>query len=508
MSASRHVRIRADKLSAPQSTVGMNLLDPWDEHNRALAENVHPASWVNPKPASIYNLVVIGAGTAGLVAAAGAAGLGAKVALVERHLMGGDCLNYGCVPSKAILRAARAVAEIRAAENLGIRASAVAADFSKIMERMRRLRAQISPHDSAKRFTELGVDVFLGEAKFTGRQTIEVAGQQLKFAKAVIATGARAAAPKIEGLTTYLTNETVFNLTALPRRLAVVGGGPIGCELAQAFRRFGSEVFLIQSSGHILPRDNADAAQILDAVLRKEGVRIFTRAKISRIDNQQILLDSGETFAADEILVAAGRAPNVEGLNLEAADVACTKAGITVDDRLRTTNRRIYGAGDICLPYKFTHLADATARIAIQNALFAGRKKWTSLVVPWCTYTDPEVAHVGRTSEQVIVQRMENVDRAILDGATDGLLKLYLDGNTVIGATLVGPHAGEIISELTLAITRRLPVSALGQTIHCYPTQAEIIKHAADAYNRTRLTPRVKKWLGRWLKWSCALERI
>src|SRR5688572_29724042 len=204
----------------------MNLLEPWDEHNRALAENVHPSQWVNPKPSGSYNLVVIGAGTAGLVTAAGAAGLGAKVALIERHLMGGDCLNYGCVPSKAILRAARAVAEMRAAERFGVHASNITVDFPKIMERMRRLRARISPHDSAKRFRELGVDVFLGDAKFTGPQTIAVNGETLNFTKAVIATGARPAVPKIDGLTNYLTNETVFSLTALPRRLTVIGGGP------------------------------------------------------------------------------------------------------------------------------------------------------------------------------------------------------------------------------------------------------------------------------------------
>jgi pyruvate/2-oxoglutarate dehydrogenase complex dihydrolipoamide dehydrogenase (E3) component len=479
----------------------MNPLDPWDEHNRALVENVRPPQWENPKPAGRYNLVVIGAGTAGLVSAAGAAALGAKVALVERHLMGGDCLNYGCVPSKAILRAARAVAEVRAAERFGVHASNVTIDFPKIMERMRRLRAQISPHDSAKRFRELGVDVFLGDAKFTSPETIEVNGEKLVFAKSVIATGARAAIPKIDGLETYLTNETVFNLTMLPRRLAVIGGGPIGCELAQAFRRFGSEVSIIDAAERIMPREDPDAAQILDSVLRKEGVRIFTRAKIARIENKRIHL-APETIDADQILVAVGRAPNIEGLNLEAADVSYTKAGVTVDSYLRTTNRRIYAAGDICLPYKFTHIADASARIAIQNALFAGRKKWTSLVVPWCTYTDPEVAYVGETSDQVLVQRMDNVDRAILDDAPEGFLKLHLRKDRIVGATLVASHAGEMISELTLAITNGIGLKSVAQTIHCYPTQAEIIKRAADAYNRTRLAPGVKRWLGRWLSWS------
>jgi len=480
----------------------MKLLEPWDEHNQALVENVHPSDWVNPRPAGRYNLVVIGAGTAGLVTAAGAAGLGAKVALIERHLMGGDCLNYGCVPSKAILRAARAVAEVRAAERFGIRASDVQVDFPRIMERMRRLRAKISPHDSAKRFRELGVDVFIGEASFVSPQVIEVAGQQLQFAKAVIATGARPAVPEIQGLASYLTNETVFNLASLPRRLAVIGGGPIGCELAQAFQRFGAEVFLLQRGDRILPRDDPDAARIISDTLRREGVRIVTDAKIARIDGQRIHLASNEVIEVDEILVATGRAPNVEDLNLEAAEVAYTKAGVTVNAHLRTTNPRIYAAGDVCLPHKFTHLADATARVAIQNALFGGRKKWTSLVVPWCTYIDPEIAHVGGTSGQVLTQRMENVDRAILDDAPEGLLKLYLEKDRILGATIVAPHAGEIVSELTLAITNGMRIGAVAQTIHCYPTQAEIIKRAADAYNRTRLTPRVRKWLGRWLRWS------
>jgi pyruvate/2-oxoglutarate dehydrogenase complex dihydrolipoamide dehydrogenase (E3) component len=245
-----------------------------------------------------------------------------------------------------------------------------------------------------------------------------------------------------------------------------------------------------------------ESFRVMIPMRRGEGVRIITDAKIARIDGRRIHLASNEVIEVDEILVATGRAPNVEGLNLEAANVTHVKAGVTVNDHLRTTNPRIYAAGDICLPYKFTHLADATARIAIQNALFGGRKKWTSLVVPWCTYTDPEIAHVGGTSGQVLTQRMENVDRAILDDAPEGLLKLYLEKDRILGATLVAPHAGEMVSELTLAITNGLRISAVAQTIHCYPTQAEIIKRAADAYNRTRLTPRVRKWLERWLRWS------
>lgn len=499
----------------------LNDLQPLDTHNTALLEAVHPPAWTNPTRSGRYNMVVIGAGTAGLVTAAGAAGMGAKVALIERRLLGGDCLNFGCVPSKALIRSARAAADVRSAGEFGVGIPAGSkVDFGQVMERMRRLRAQIAPHDSAERFRSLGIDVFIGDAKFTGTDTIEVGGQALKFARACIATGARAGAPPVPGLKEagYLTNESVFTLTELPRRLAVIGAGPIGCELAQAFARFGSEVFLIEAMHGIMPNEDPDAAEIVRESLLRDGVKLLCcgkNLKIERVgDGKRLTVEShgsGYDLTVDHILVGAGRVPNVENMGLETAGVRFGKTGVEVSDGLRTTNPRIYAAGDVCSKYKFTHAADAMARIVIQNALFFGRAKASRLVMPWCTFTDPEIAHVGLYEKDAqeqglatdtIAVELGKVDRAILDGE-DGLLKVLLRKGTdqILGATLVSRHAGETISELTTAITHGIGLRKLASVIHPYPTQAEVIKRAADAYNRTRLTPGVKKLFERVLAW-------
>ena len=499
------------------------LIEPWDEHNQKLVAEVHPLNWKNPEPAPPYNLVVIGAGTAGLITASGAAGLGAKVALIERHLMGGDCLNVGCVPSKAMIRSARAFADVGRAADYGIVVPpSPMVDFPAVMERVRKLRAGISPHDSARRYQQLGVDVFFGEGKFTSPQTVEVDGKVLRFSKAVIATGARALILPIKGLREAgcLTNETVFSLTQLPRRLGVIGAGPIGCELAQAFRRFGSEVIMLEAEDAILPREDRDAAEIVARAFRRDGIKLHCDCKILEVQrraDEKVIHWEGHggnlELAVDEILLGVGRAPNVEGLNLEAAGVEYGKQGVHVNDYLRTTNPRIYAAGDICLPYKFTHTADATARIVIQNALFAGRKKMSALVVPWCTYTDPEIAHVGLYEAQAkekgirvqtFTETFERVDRAVLESETEGLIKVHVRQGTdkILGATIVARHAGEMISEVTLAMTGHLGLKTIAQTIHPYPTQAEAIKKIADAYNRTRLTPMAKKLFTRWLEWT------
>jgi pyruvate/2-oxoglutarate dehydrogenase complex dihydrolipoamide dehydrogenase (E3) component len=496
---------------------------PHDVYNGALVSNVHPLDWENPKPAPCYNLVVIGAGTAGLVTAAGAAGLGAKVALVERHLLGGDCLNVGCVPSKCIIRSSRVVADIRDADQFGIRVSQdMEVDFPFVMERMRRLRARISAHDSAKRFKEMAVDVFLGEGRFSGPDTVEVAGKPLRFKKAVIATGTRPVHPTIEGLAEagFLTNETVFSLTERPRRLAVIGGGPIGCELAQAFRRLGCEVTLFHNASHILNREDEDAAEILQRSFIRDGIRLVLNCKTKRVEKKNgtkvIHIECGgkeEEIAVDEILAGAGRAPNVEGLNLEAVGVKYDKReGIEVNEHLQTTNPRIYAAGDICLKYKFTHTADATARMVIQNALFLGRKRQSALTIPWCTYTDPEIAHVGmyeRDAQEkgiavdTFIRPLDDVDRAIADGEEEGFVKIHVRKGTdkILGATIVARHAGEMLSEITLAIVGNVGLGTLANVIHTYPTQAEAIKQVADAYNRTRLPPFFKGMLTEWLAW-------
>jgi pyruvate/2-oxoglutarate dehydrogenase complex dihydrolipoamide dehydrogenase (E3) component len=496
---------------------------PDDVYNRELVSRVHPPDWANPEPAARYNLVVIGAGTAGLVSAAGAAGLGAKVALVERDFLGGDCLNVGCVPSKALIRAARAFADVRDAGGYGVAVPPGArVEFAAVMERMRRLRAAISPNDSAQRFRGLGVDVFFGQARFAGPDRVEVGGRTLRFSRAIIATGARAARPDIPGLAQagFLTNETGFSLTQLPRRLAVIGAGPLGCELAQAFARFGAEVSLIGNRPRIMPREDAAAAALVEKEMRRDGISMLMSANTQRAERQGAetvlhMEQEGKSreVRADAVLVGVGRAPNVEGLNLEAAGVEYdTKRGVKVDDKLRTTNHRILAAGDVCSRYQFTHVADAMARAAVQNALFLPTAKASALVIPWCTYTDPEVAHVGLSDEEAqqqgpavrtFVEELTHVDRAVLDGEADGFVKVHVRAGTdrILGATVVARHAGEMISTLTLAMTAGLGLGAVAKTIFPYPTQAEAIKRVADAYNRTRLTPLVKRLFEKWLAW-------
>ncbi len=497
---------------------------PLDEYNRQLVDYVHPPNWVNPHPVERYDLVVIGAGTAGLVVAAGAAGLGLglKVALIEKHLMGGDCLNVGCVPSKCLIRSSRVVAEIQAAHEFGIRSSeSVEVDFAAVMARMRRLRSGISHHDSAERFKKIGVDVFFGGGKFTSGNTIEVEGQALRFKKAVIATGARATRPNIAGIEEagYLTNETVFSLTERPRRLAVIGGGPIGSELAQAFQRLGSEVVLFHRGNHILNKEDGDAAEIIQQEFTQSGIKLVLGCTLDRVEKTpagKVIYFScdgkPQSLVVDEILVGAGRAPNVEGLNLEAVGVTYDqRRGVIVNDYLQTTHPNIYAAGDICMGWKFTHAADAAARIVIKNTLFSpfgwGRSKLSELVMPWVTYTDPEIAHVGLYEHEaeskgiaieVIKIPLSSVDRAIADGETTGFVKIIhaKGSDTILGATIVARHAGEMISEVTTAMVGGLGLSKLSSVIHPYPTQAEGIKKAADAYRRTLLTPRTQKLLG------------
>ncbi len=502
---------------------GAPLVSPWDKFNQELVSQVHPSDWVNPTPAPRYNLVVIGAGTAGLVTAVGAAGLGAKVALIEKNLMGGDCLNVGCVPSKCIIRSSRAAFDVRDAERFGVRVPAdVDVNFAAVMERMRKLRAGISHHDSAERFTKLGVDIFLGEAHFSGRDTIEVAGKTLRFKRAVIATGARAVQPPIEGLSEagFLTNETVFNLTERPRRLAVIGGGPIGCELAQAFQRLGSQTVLFHKNAHLLDREDVDAAAIVQNGFIREGIRLALNAKIIRVERKAgeklVHFESnGKTnsVAVDEILAGAGRAPNVEGLNLETVGVQYDmREGVRVNDHLQTTNPRIYAAGDVCMKWKFTHAADLAARIVIQNALFLGRKKLSAMTMPWCTFTDPEIAHVGLYEREArergleldtYVRHFKDVDRAIADGEDEGFVKIHVRkrSDKILGATIVARRAGEMISEISVAMAAKLGLGKLASVIHPYPTQTEAIRQCGDAYNRTRLTPTVKKLMQRWLAW-------
>lgn len=496
------------------------LFSPDTPENRTLRAQVTPPDWVNPPPAARYNLVVIGAGSGGLVTAAGAAGLGAKVALIEKHALGGDCLNVGCVPSKALLSAAKAAAAARNGSVCGVDTQGVAVDFPAVMNRMRALRAKIAPHDSAERFRDLGIDVFLSEGKFTDGGTVEVRGAELKFSKAVIATGARAVILPIPGLQEAgaLTNETLFSLTELPKRLAVIGAGPIGCEMAQAFARFGSRVTLFETECKILPREDQDAAEVVRNALHRDGVNSLCGVNIEWVES-----DGGQktihyacgadkkSLEVDHILIGVGRAPNVEGIGLEAAGVDYdVRKGVTVNERLQTTNKRIYAVGDVCMAFKFTHVADFSARLVLQNALFGGRKKHTGLLVPWCTYTQPEIAHVGLYEDEAESKHgpdlktfrrdFADVDRTLLEGHTEGFVKIHTAKGKIIGATIVGEHAGDMISEISVAMRAGMGLGTLASVIHPYPTAAEAIRQCGDAYNCEKLTPTVAMLFSWWLR--------
>jgi pyruvate/2-oxoglutarate dehydrogenase complex dihydrolipoamide dehydrogenase (E3) component len=485
-----------------------------DAYEQERLANLRPPEGRNPKPAALYDLVIIGGGPAGQVAASAAVSMGAKVALLEQALLGGVCLNVGCIPSKAIIRTSRLYAEMRNAGHYGAQVPAdIRVDFAAVMQRMRRIRARISRGDSVQRLSNTGVDVFLGEAHFTGVDTISVDGTRLRFRKALVATGARPDTPSIPGLVEagYLTNETVFDLTELPRSLLVIGGGPLGCELAQAFCRFGVRTTIAQDLPLFLPKEERDAAQLLSDSFARDGieVRLNTAAARVRTEGGRKLVDLisddyQSTVAVDAILTGTGRLPNVERLNLKAASVDCdATTGISTDDFLQTTNPRIYAAGDACLEHKFTHTAEASARVAVNNALSLGHRRLSALTIPWCTYTDPEIAHVGlyvrEARDQDIPVRtftipMHSVPRAIADGEEVGFVKIHVKERTdrILGATIVARHAGEMINEITLAMVARIGLRTLARVIHAYPTQADAIRKAADAYVNSMTKPASK----------------
>ncbi len=493
-----------------------------DKYNAILLDNVSSKDKINPNPKEIYNLVVVGAGSAGLITAIIASSLGAKVALVERHLMGGDCLNVGCVPSKALISSSKMVKKMRKASVFGLGNHAVNAKkaFPNIMTELRRIRAEISENDSQKRYASFGIDVFFGDAKFSmngknNQECVEVDNKILNFDKAVIASGARAVEIPIEGLSRedYYTNENIFELTEQPEHILFLGGGPIGCELAQAFARLGSKVSIVQR-GLFLPREDPDASKLLAEVFEKDGIDVLLDANILKVeklengrkkafveDNNKNILE----IEIDVLFVGIGRAPNVENMGLESVSVEFDKRnGVKVDDTLRTSNPNIFAAGDCCMLWKFTHAADAAAQIVVQNALFHTKKKLSKLIMPWCTYTEPEIAHVGmyeydakENGIEVDFYRfdMKEIDRALADREELGFVKIMTQKNKdkILGATIVSAHAGEMISEITTAMQAGMGLSKLASVIHPYPTQASAIQRAAQQYKKTKFTPFVAK---------------
>ena len=498
-----------------------SITTPQDAYEDKRLADVHPQAWVNPEPADRYALIIVGAGSAGVAAAELAIAMGVKVAMIERHLIGGTCLNTGCVPSKALIRTSRLYAEMRDAARYGAKVpDNIQVDFAAAMDRVRRIRSHLSGGSSVRRLAALGVDMFFGNARFAGPETLMVNEQKLRFAKAMIATGTRPHVPTIPGLREagFLTNANVFNLTELPQRLLVIGGGPVGCELAQAFRHLGAQVTIVQDKPLFLEKEERDAAQILSDAFARDGieVRLNTQATAVRVENGRKLVDLisadyHSTIEVDAILTGVGRSPNVQGLDLEAAGVDYdADNGIGVDDFLCTSNPRIYAAGDVCLEEQYTDTAAASARIVVHNALMRGRKRLSKLVIPWCTYTDPEISHVGMYVREAnrkgipvktFTVPMHQIDRAVTDSEEIGFVKIHIrDGtDTILGATIVARHAGEMINEITLAMVAGIGLRTLAKVIHAYPTQAEAIREAAKAYVRTRITQRLRARLQRWL---------
>ena len=481
------------------------------------------------KGEGIYNVVVIGAGTAGLVTAAGTAGLGGRVALIERNLMGGDCLNFGCVPSKALISSARVIQQIRESEKWGLDRQQPEFVFEKVFERMRARRARIAPKDSQERFESLGVDVFHGEARFVSPHEVEVNGQRLRAKNFVIATGSRAVIPKIEGIdqVRYFTNETIFDeLKAKPESMIVLGGGPIGCELTQTFCRLGTQVTMIQRGDQLLAREDRDVAEFLERRLIDEGVRIIKNVdarSVATTDAGKIALEfldrqpgrlAERTFFADALLIAIGRNPNLQSLDLKSAGVDVNERGVRVNDYLQTSQRDIYAVGDVIGPFLFTHMADAQARVVVRNIVAPFqflRQKMDYSVVPWCTYVDPEVAHVGLCEKEarqenvdydLFVVPLQDVDRAVVESEDAGFAKILTrkGSDKILGATIIAPHAGDLLHEFVLAMKAGVGLGTIASTIHAYPTFAELARKAGDKFNKTRLTPRAKKiftWLYR-----------
>lgn len=464
-----------------------------------------------------FDIVVIGGGAGGLVVAAGGAALGAKVAVVEKHRLGGDCLWHGCVPSKTLIKSARIAWQMRHADRWALAPAYPQPDLAKVMERVARVIASIEPNDSPERFRGLGVDVVFGAGRFVSPEAFEVDGRRLTAKSFVIATGSRPAIPRLPGVDTipYLTNETVFELREPVPSLLVIGAGPIGCEMAQAFRRLGSEVTLVDLATQILPREDTDTAEVVAKALANEGVRFKLGTSVLGFEGRKgdirltVRMADGTptSVIGTHLLIATGRIANIDELGLEAARVDVRQGRIVVEDELRTTNRNIYVIGDAAGGQQFTHLAEHHAGIVLRQTLF--RMQWAkpSPVVPWCTYCDPELARVGLSETEArkngVDHRVyrfpfDDIDRARAEGETEGFAKIVTDPKgKLLGATIVGPHAGELIAEYVLALSKGMRAKDLTAAIHAYPTLAQVNRRVSDQRMKAGLTPKSKLWIQR-----------
>jgi pyruvate/2-oxoglutarate dehydrogenase complex dihydrolipoamide dehydrogenase (E3) component len=469
-----------------------------------------------------YNVVVIGAGTAGLVTAAGTAGLGGRVALIERNQMGGDCLNFGCVPSKALISSARLIDKIRRASAWGLRPMEAQFDFNEVFAAMRERRAGIAPNDSQERFESLGVDVFRGQARFESANSVQVGDRILRAKNFVIATGTRTAVPQVDGIDSapYFTNETIFDdLKSKPESLIVLGGGPIGCELGQTFHRLGVRTTIVQRGPQLLPREDPEVAEFLEKGLTNEGISVVTNAEARAVRSDggitlSVTRQDGSAMeiSAATLLVCSGRRPNIEGLGLDTIGVEAGEKGVRVNDYLQTSRPHIYAAGDIAGPFLFTHMADAQARVVVRNILMPLqflRQKMNYAVVPWCTYVDPEIASVGlnetaakqrNVAYDLIRLEIKEVDRAVVEREETGFVKVLVAKGTdrILGATLVCENAGDLLHEFVLAMKYGIGLGKISATTHAYPTFAELARKAGDKYNKSRLTPSARRVFG-WL---------
>lgn len=465
----------------------------------------------------VHDLVIVGGGAGGLVVASVAAQLGLTVSLIEKKdQLGGDCLHHGCVPSKTLIHAARVASLMRRGQDYGLPLMLPDVDLGKVNDHVQSVIDHIQQHDDPERFRGYGCEVIFGAARFRDAYSVQVNGQTIHGRRFVIATGSRPFIPPIEGLETsgYLTNLDLFSLRELPPRLVVLGGGPIGLEMAQAFSRLGSQVTVVERLPHLLPQEDPELADALQTLLEAEGIRVLTSSNAGQVyregDRRVLVSDDGQQVEAEQILVAVGRRPNVDNLGLEAAGVDFTRKGISVDRRMRTSQKHIFACGDVCGPYPFTHMAEYQAGIIISNAVFRFPKKTDYRVVPWVTYTDPELARVGLTEQQAREQGIEATvlrsefkdnDRALTEGETTGFTKLITHKGRILGASILGPHAGELIHEIVLAMQAGVKISDISAAIHAYPTLSQIHRRAVNTAYAPKLfsagTRRIVKLINR-----------